>query len=196
MSRLGQQGQGDLVLQMGQGRTHELERGQGWCLVWYHSMFPGWTGFHGDAGWPHKQCCTGQSWLNLLWKTYLCKCSYIIIINFHIFCPQADSLHIGHVWFWMSDHTLLQCMFFIHGSGVLIALFGCCMAGATWNCCHLGASSVYTIQPCTSLQYHFIQSHIGRVCVFSCNLPPALLAEWPGSFMCYCGNTGVEWIPT
>ena len=34
------------------------------------------------------------------------------------------------------------------------------MAGATWNCCHLGASSVHTmtIQPCT------------------------LLAEWPGSF--------------
>ena len=22
---------------------------------------------------------------------------------------------------------------------------------------------------------------------FSCNLPPALLAEWPGSFTCYCG---------
>ena len=24
----------------------------------------------------------------------------------------------------------------------------------------------------------------------SCNLPPALLAEWLGSFTCYCGNTG------
>ena len=32
------------------------------------------------------------------------------------------------------------------------------MAGATWNCCHLGASSVYTIQPC-----HFMQSHILKV---------------------------------
>ena len=31
--------------------------------------------------------------------------------------------------------------------------------------------------------------------MFSCNLPPALLAEWPGSFTCYCGNTGVERIP-
>jgi len=30
-----------------------------------------------------------------------------------------------------------------------------------------------------------------RLCVFSCNLPPALLAEWPGSFTCYFGNT--EW---
>ena len=26
--------------------------------------------------------------------------------------------------------------------------------------------------------------------MFSCNLPPALLAEWPGFFTCYCGNTG------
>ena len=42
-------------------------------------------------------------------------------------------------------------------------LFGWCMAGATWNCCHLCTSSVYTIQPCTSSQHHFIQSHIGRV---------------------------------
>ena len=29
------------------------------------------------------------------------------------------------------------------------------------------------------------------VCVFRCNLPPALSAEWPGSFTCHCGNTGV-----
>ena len=30
------------------------------------------------------------------------------------------------------------------------------------------------------------------VCLLRCNLPPALLAEWPGSFMCHCGNTGVK----
>ena len=42
------------------------------------------------------------------------------------------------------------------------------------------------------LQCHFIQSHIHRV--FSCNLPPALLAEWSGSFTCYCCNMGVEQI--
>ena len=27
-------------------------------------------------------------------------------------------------------------------------------------------------------------------CVFRCNLTPAFLAEWPGSFTCHCGNTG------
>ena len=31
--------------------------------------------------------------------------------------------------------------------------------------------------------------------VFSCNLPSAHLAKWPGFFTCYCGNTGVEHIP-
>ena len=33
------------------------------------------------------------------------------------------------------------------------------------------------------------------VCVFRCNLPPALLTEWPGSFTCHCGNTGMERTP-
>ena len=33
------------------------------------------------------------------------------------------------------------------------------------KCCRFGASSVYTIQSCTRLQCHFIQSHMGRVYV-------------------------------
>ena len=33
------------------------------------------------------------------------------------------------------------------------------------------------------------------VCLFKCNLLPALLAEWTGSFTCHCGSTGVEWTP-
>ena len=33
------------------------------------------------------------------------------------------------------------------------------------------------------------------ICVFRCNLPPALLADWPGSFTCHCGNTGLERTP-
>ena len=74
---------------------------------------------------------------------------------------------------------------------VVTALFNCYMADATRNCCCLRASSMYTIQPCTSLQRHFIQSHICSACVVSCNLPPSF---WAGSFMCYCGNTGVKQI--
>ena len=52
----------------------------------------------------------------------------------------------------------------IHGNGTGSALW----LLHSWchvKCCNIGASSVYTIQPCTSLQCHFIQSHIGRVYV-------------------------------
>ena len=62
------------------------------------------------------------------------------------------------------------------------------MAGATWNCCRLCASSVYTIQPCTMSFY--AKPHTLGVCESSCNLPHALLAEWSRYFTCYCGNTG------
>ena len=46
---------------------------------------------------------------------------------------------------------------------VVTALFACYMASAKWNCCRLGASSVYTMQPCTSLQCRVIRSHIRRM---------------------------------
>ena len=70
------------------------------------------------------------------------------------------------MWFRMSDGILFVARIFnSHGSGVLVALFGYCIAGATCNCCRRGARSVYTIIPYTSLQCHFIQSHIRRVCV-------------------------------
>ena len=33
------------------------------------------------------------------------------------------------------------------------------------------------------------------VCVLRCNLPPALLVEWPGSFTCHYSNTEVKQTP-
>ena len=58
------------------------------------------------------------------------------------------------------------------------------MAGATWNCSHLGASSVYTIQPCTC---HFMQSHICKV--YACLAVTCHLHFWQHDwdfFTCYC----------
>ena len=67
------------------------------------------------------------------------------------------------------------------------------MAGATWSCCHLGMfcvhhSTMHNVTPCKS-------TCIGSMaaCMFSCNLPPALLAEWPGSLRSYCSNTVTSW---
>ena len=39
------------------------------------------------------------------------------------------------------------------------------------------------------LRLHLIKG----VCVFRCNLPPALLAEWLGSFIYHCGTTRDEY---
>ena len=43
----------------------------------------------------------------------------------------------------------LHNMFWI-STKVVTVLFGCYTTSATWNCCRLGAYSVYTIQPCSS----------------------------------------------
>ena len=103
-----------------------------------------------------------------------------------ILCSQADSLHphvILHEWLAFYS-TFLN----IHQSAVQKAL--------TWLVPHetaaISSCSVYTIQLC-AMSLH-AKPHAYSACIFSCNLPPALLAEWPGSFACYCSNTGVEWL--
>ena len=62
----------------------------------------------------------------------------------------------------MAD-CILWGVFNFHWSGVLTALFACCIDGATWNCCRLSGGSVYTTQPCTSLQCYFIRSRIRKM---------------------------------
>ena len=53
----------------------------------------------------------------------------------------------------MSDCSFLYRVFNFHRSSVLTALFGCYMADATWNRCHLGAFRVHhtTMHHVTSL---------------------------------------------
>ena len=58
---------------------------------------------------------------------------YSSLLYCAILCSQADSLRTCRMWFWMSDYPFKARIINIHGSGVLVALCGCCMAGATWN---------------------------------------------------------------
>ena len=74
-----------------------------------------------------------------------------------------------------------------HRSGALTVLFGCCMAGATWHCCRFDAGSVYTIQPCTSLQCHFIQRHTGTV--HACLAVTCHLHFWHNDWDLLCTTT-------
>ena len=98
-------------------------------------------------------------------------------------------------WLHLSPPSFFYSAFIkIQWNGVLTALFGCSMAGAMWNCCHLSASSVHTIQLCISLLCHFIQRYAGRMQV--CLAVNSHLHFWQNgrSFTCYCGNKGVEWL--
>ena len=66
---------------------------------------------------------------------------------------HLDSHTASELWVILNEwlYPFIARIFNIHRSGVLTALFGCCMAGATWNCCRLRASSVYTSQLQTNL---------------------------------------------
>ena len=77
----------------------------------------------------------------------------------------------------------------ISRSGVHTALLGCYMADVTWNCCHLGAHSAYTIQPCTRIPCQLIQSTI-RWCM-CVELSHVWQDDWD-LLRFYCGNTGVR----
>ena len=95
---------------------------------------------------------------------------YIYIAILH---SQADSL-CSHVILheWLAFYGV--CLN-IHWSAVLTAL-------------------AWLVHGMFCIHHTTIKPHTKGTYMFSCNLPPAPLAEWPGYFMCYCSNTGVEWI--
>ena len=57
-----------------------------------------------------------------------------------------------------------------------------------WIGCHTMPGQQHIVSP---LRLRWVEN----VRVFRCKLPPAHLAEWPGYFTCYCGDTGVERTP-
>ena len=92
---------------------------------------------------------------------------YSVCFLFVLFCFFKYLLFRGWCYVKQLPSRRTFCIFFI---AFVFCLFcfvflniGCSEAGATWNSCRLGARSVCTMQPCTSLHGHFIQSHIGRV---------------------------------
>ena len=73
---------------------------------------------------------------------------------------------------------------------------------ASWddcNCVFFEELRVSSFPPTLCLDSGIVSSlrlrWVKDVCMFRCNLPPALLTEWPGSLTCHCGNTGVERTP-
>ena len=69
-------------------------------------------------------------------KSVWCTVIIIIIHSFYIALFSAlKQTHCVHWYVILNEwlYPFIACIINIHGSGVLIVLFGCCMAGATWN---------------------------------------------------------------
>ena len=112
--------------------------------------------------------------------TFVVDCFYISL--FYAF-EQTNCTLVASDSKWV---TFLLYVLNIYPSGVFTAL-----AGAMWNYCYLGTFCVHHTTMHHATSFH-AKPHMYGACVFNYNLPPALLAEWQGSFTCYCSNKGVE----
>ena len=108
-----------------------------------------------------------------------------------ILCFWADPLCSSCTQLWRSDcsFTVTQCVLNVHWSGYsAVYLFnGWCYVKLlpSWCmfCGHHTTRHQFTVS-------FYSKPQMKGACVFSCSLPPALLAEWLGSFTCYCRNMG------
>ena len=75
----------------------------------------------------------------------------------------------------------------IHQSGVLTEPFGHYVAGPTRNCCHLSHTLCADHASMHQFTVLLKATCIGCMCVYW-NLPPALLADWPGPFTFYSSD--------
>ena len=113
-------------------------------------------------------------------------CFYIALFS------TLEQTHCARMWFYMSDYLFIAHFFNIHWCGVLTAL--------AWLVPHeTAAVSAQVLRTpynhATSWKATYVRCmRVLAVTCLRCNLPPALLAEWLGSFTCYCGNMGVEQI--
>ena len=84
------------------------------------------------------------------------------VVSLSIYLSVYLSIYLS-IYYYYHHLALTEWLLFYTARLFVTKLFGCYMAGATWKCCLLGASFVYSIQPCTSLQCHFIRRHIRKL---------------------------------
>lgn len=79
--------------------------------------------------------------------------------NFAVLFSPFTQTH----WTPVMQFWVYHCRFTVHfwiSTQMVTALFGCYTAGAMWNCYHLPACSVDTIQLCTYLQSLYSKPHM------------------------------------
>ena len=95
-------------------------------------------------------------------ETEMYKCKSLLITFIQRYSPLLSRLTALLLHVIVNEWLAFHSVFWTSTKVVCLQLFGCYMAGATWNYCCLGAGSVYTIQPCT-MSCHFTQSHVRGV---------------------------------
>ena len=107
------------------------------------------------------------------------------------------------------DHSLPACTFFLFWSGdytvhanitlscqdqstvaqsAEMTVAKCSLTSCVWACFWISSHTMPGTIIVSPLRLRWVKG----VCVFRYNLPPALLAEWLGSFTCHWSNKGVE----
>ena len=112
--------------------------------------------------------CMIQWWRGLLKGGCDCRGVGVITVIIDRFSTalfsarEADSSRSCRMWFTVNDYPFIAIIYSlfvlflnIYGSGGLTALFGCCMAGATWNRWLLDAASCV----CTVIHHFTVVLH-------------------------------------
>ena len=94
-------------------------------------------------------------------------------------------------WLWMSDCGFTQhSMFFEYPS--MWCAYSTVWLWPGWYCVKmLSSQRRFCVHHTAMFQFtvsFYSKWHTLSVCVFSCNLPPALSAQWPEYFTCCCGK--------
>ena len=79
--------------------------------------------------------------------------------------PYMPSLILTRLINLRQKYPFIACFFNIHRSGMLTALFGSYTAGATWNCCHLGHTTIVLVTFWTWVQHsshELLSEHLYR----------------------------------
>ena len=105
-------------------------------------------------------CCTVQwcTWSALWWfsdcSVVWMACFWLVIAYITLFSAllsRLTALACGSTW--VTSFIVL----FVFEYPPKWCTYNAGMAGATWNCSHLGTSPVYTIQPCTMCKATYVR---------------------------------------
>ena len=176
----------------GRGTWREREKFGALILYWILGLPISVHGLNDEHNYGNRI----ENWMEQSFHYYMNACQvphlevspkhFTKMANITLFSATKQThSHSSHLWLWTSDCSFRQLIFeyqpewrqcWCHMK-LLLFQRTICVHHTTM---HQFTGSLYS------------EPHTLDAYMFSCNLPSALWADWPGYFMCYCGNTRVE----